>query len=202
MPSLILANEFFDALPFQQFIHKQGQWWERHITYEANDFVYQDCLTTFQIPAPMPTQEETIYEHCALGQLFAQKIAARLHQMPGHVLIIDYGYEGPAFGNTLQALRTHRYHPPLVDVGTADLTHHVNFSELQQIFCAYSLQTRPIMTMGDFLKDLGIVQRTELLCQKATPAQRQLLLTAAARLISPNHMGSLFKVLIAESKED
>jgi NADH dehydrogenase [ubiquinone] 1 alpha subcomplex assembly factor 7 len=206
MPSLIFANEFFDALPFQQFIHKQGQWWERHITYEANDFVYQDYLTTFQVPVPIASQEEAqeevIYEHCALGQLFAQKIAERLHQAPGHVLIIDYGYEEPAFGNTLQALRTHRYHPPLVDIGTADLTHHVNFTQLQQIFCHYSLQTHPIIAMGDFLKDLGIVQRTELLCQKATPEQSQLLLTAAARLISANHMGYLFKVLIAESKED
>ncbi|MEI8295461.1 MAG: SAM-dependent methyltransferase [Alphaproteobacteria bacterium] len=200
MPSIIIANEFFDALPFQQFIYKQGRWWERHINYEANDFVYQDCPTTFQVPAENAhegAQEGAIYEYCALGQHFAQKIAERLSQAPGATLIIDYGYEEPAFGDTLQALRNHRYHPPLVDIGTADLTHHVNFTQLQQTFRHYSLQVQPLTTMGDFLSDLGIVQRTELLCQLATPTQRASLLTATARLIDPNHMGSLFKVLVS-----
>lgn len=199
MPSLILANEFFDALPFQQFIYKQGRWWERYITHEMNDFVYQEVSTSFQIS--LSAQEGSVYEHCALGHDFAHKIAERLRQAPGAALIIDYGYEGPALGDTLQGLRDHRYHSPFVDVGTADLTHHVNFGALQQIFCQHSLPTPLIMTMGDFLKDLGIVERTERLCQKATVTQRQLLLTATARLVSPNHMGSLFKVLIANSQQ-
>jgi len=202
MSSLILANEFFDALPFQQFIYKQGQWWERYMTYEMNDFVYQDYPTNFQVPVFESVPEGSIYEHCALGHDFAYKIAERLRQAPGNALIIDYGYKEPTLGDTLQGLRNHRYHPPFVDVGTADLTHHVNFSDLQQIFCHHSLPTPLIITMGDFLKGLGIVERTERLCQKATATQRQLLLTATARLISPNHMGSLFKVLIAESKEN
>ena len=43
-------------------------------------------------------------------------------------LFIDYGYEGPAVGDTLQAVRAQSYEDPLAAPGAVDLTAHVDFA--------------------------------------------------------------------------
>ena len=57
-------------------------------------------------------------------------LAARIAVDGGAALVIDYGYEGPAFGDTLQAVRGHAYADPLAEPGEADLTAHVDFAAL------------------------------------------------------------------------
>ena len=54
-------------------------------------------------------------------------IAARLVANGGVALIIDYGHARSAPGDTLQAVRGHRFAPVLADPGEQDLTSHVDF---------------------------------------------------------------------------
>lgn len=185
-PTIFIANEFFDALPHQQHYQTDsGQWLERLVLWQDSGFSFD-------------AEAHTIRESSPLGQLYAQTLANHLRHHGGAALIIDYGYiEGS--GDTLQALRHHRYESPLATPGEIDLTFHVDFQALSQAFMAAGLATHKITTMGQFLESYGIEARTQQLCQKATPSQQDQLMTAAVRLTSPSHMGTLFKVLEVEA---
>ena len=58
--------------------------------------------------------------------------SAHVVQDSGAALLIDYGYSGPATGDTLQAVKAHRFHPVLADLGGADLTAHVDFTAVRR----------------------------------------------------------------------
>src|SRR3546814_10886614 len=57
-------------------------------------------------------------------------LAARLAAQGGAALVVDYGYDGPALGDTLQAVRGHGYVNPFEAPGEHDLTAHVDFGTL------------------------------------------------------------------------
>jgi NADH dehydrogenase [ubiquinone] 1 alpha subcomplex assembly factor 7 len=194
--SLIFANEFFDALPCKQIFFRQQQWFEKHVTWEGKGWGL--CARPINNSAVFPENEDVVYEFSPAARAIAYAIANRLCQHGGTALIIDYGYEGPIGADTLQGMRTHRYHCPFTNLGEVDLSHQVDFTPLKEAFCASAVRTYPLETMGEFLARLGLAERTEMLAAQTTAIQRQLLLTAAVRLLNPAHMGHLFKVLIGE----
>ena len=98
-------------------------------------------------------------------------------------------------GDTLQAVRGHRYADPLVDPGEADLTTQVNFGELVVWARRNGAATHGPITQGEFLRRLGIVERAARLKQDAAPQQAADIDAALARLTAPDQMGDLFKVL-------
>ena len=51
------------------------------------------------------------------------------------------------------------------------------------------------IAQGDFLRRLGILQRAQGLKARATESQRAAIDAALARLIAPDQMGTLFRVL-------
>ena len=57
-------------------------------------------------------------------------LAGRIAQQGGAALVIDYGYAGPATGDTLQAMRGGAYANPFETPGENDLTAHVDFGTL------------------------------------------------------------------------
>jgi SAM-dependent MidA family methyltransferase len=122
-------------------------------------------------------------------------LASRIADDGGAALIIDYGYEGPAFGDTLQAVRGHQYADPLADPGEADLTAHVDFAALAGAATEAGASPRRLVTQGDFLGRLGIAARAERLAAGKDDATREAIAAAVHRLVSPEAMGDLFKVL-------
>ena len=137
MKTLVIANEFFDALPIKQFtpegerlIHeKDGQ-----LYFNSNEVSIELC------PLVKPLMQQ-ISASCAAG------------------VIIDYGYFTPKGANTLQAVKNHKYHNVLEDSGEADLTSHVNFAEL-----AANCQKNPrLMTQREFLLAYGADVRAKIL---------------------------------------
>ena len=125
------------------------------------------------------------------------ELARRLERDRGAALILDYGYWGPAYGDTLQALKRHAFVDPLAEPGEADLTTHVDFHRLAQAAIAGGARAHGIALQGDFLKALGIEARAAALKARATPAQAADIEKALARLTErgPTGMGELFKVL-------
>ena len=99
------------------------------------------------------------------------ELAGRLARDGGAALILDYGYWGPAFGDTLQALKRHAFVDPLAEPGEADLTTHVDFHRLAQAAVAGGARAHGIVLQGDFLQALGIEARAAALKARATPAQ-------------------------------
>ncbi len=121
-------------------------------------------------------------------------LAKRLLAQGGAALIVDYGYEGPAIGDTLQAVRGHAYVNPFEEPGEADLTAHVDFTTLREAAEIEGLTAYGPMTQGDFLRALGIAARAEALARTA-PDRAESIATDRDRLAGNDYMGELFKVI-------
>jgi NADH dehydrogenase [ubiquinone] 1 alpha subcomplex assembly factor 7 len=144
--------------------------------------------------------EGAIVEFYPPSPAIANTIAARLARSTGAGLIIDYGYEGPATGDTLQAVARHRYVSPLESPGEADLTAHVDFTALADAARAAGALPRPLLTQGQFLARLGLAARAASLKRGKDPATGAAIDAAVARLAGPEAMGNLFKVLAVASR--
>jgi SAM-dependent MidA family methyltransferase len=128
-------------------------------------------------------------------------LAERLMRHGGAALIIDYGQNGVTLRDTLQAVRNHRYADPFTDPGEADLTTQVSFGELATWAKRAGAATHGPITQGEFLRRLGIEQRTARLKQSASAQQTADIDAALARLTAQDQMGELFKMLaIADPK--
>jgi SAM-dependent MidA family methyltransferase len=128
-PLLLVANEFFDALPIRQVVRSGGAWRERVVGLEGDRLVLGLGPA---VPWQAEGAEGAVREVCAAGEAAARAIGARLAASGGAALIVDYGYlqAPPEGGDTFQALRGHAYADPLAAPGEADLTAHVDFAAL------------------------------------------------------------------------
>lgn len=180
----MIANEFWDALPIQQQVNFDGKWIERCVSLEDDQLIFMPKGPVRETSPLMPT--------------LVSQIANHLKRNGGVSLCIDYGYnqEG-ATGDTLQAIYKHQKVSPLAHIGQADLTHHVDFHRLKELFLESGLCVHGPRSQGDFLKSIGFLERTEQLCARATLEQASSLKTAAVRLTHPTQMGTLFKALAA-----
>jgi SAM-dependent MidA family methyltransferase len=133
----------------------------------------------------------TIREDSPTRTALAAKIAARIAREDGVALIIDYGHAITASGDTLQAVKGHRYSDPLEEPGEADLTAHVDFAALAEAARQAGAQVHGPVTQGNFLTTLGLPLRVDKL--KAADPEVE---AAARRLTDPEQMGSLFKVMV------
>jgi SAM-dependent MidA family methyltransferase len=193
-PAIAIANEFFDALPIQQYEATERGWCERRVALDGEGlrFVVQaDPDPT--VDAPL--RPGAVVERNRATAGIVRTLAARFVGQGGALLAIDYGYWGPAFGDTLQALRAHAFTDPLEEPGEADLTAHVDFREIARAAAEMGAAVHGPVSQGDFLRALGIELRASALKARATPVQAEAVETALLRLTDSAGMGELFKVL-------
>ncbi|WP_421996511.1 class I SAM-dependent methyltransferase [Reyranella sp.] len=194
-PLLLIANEFFDALPVRQFERTPAGWAERMVGLADDGETLRLALAPGVSPfsallpadAPVGAQAE-LSEPC---RALAAAIGARLRRDGGWALIVDYGHDG-ALGSSLQAVRRHRAADLLDRPGETDLSAHVDFAALAE---AAGTRSFGPVGQGAFLLALGIAERARTLKARATPQQRDALDAALARLIDSDQMGTLFRVL-------
>ena len=202
-PAIILANEFFDALPVRHYVNMPRGWCERLVGLDDNGQLTFGASAnpepSLQISAPLGE----ILEIGAQSQLMMREIGQRLQRQRGAALAIDYGYAETALGETFQALKDHEFVHPLSHVGEADLTVHVDFSALTRAAVSVGLNVFGPIYQGDFLAALGIQQRADALKRRATEAQIAEIDAALFRLTdaSPQNMGQLFKALAVTSPD-
>ena len=189
-PLLVVANEFFDALPIRQLVAGEDGWHERLVGREGGRFV--PGLGP-RIPAPLARGEPgTIVETSPASVAVMRDLAARLPTQGGAALIVDYGHVRSGTGDTLQAVERHAFADPWEKPGSRDLTAHVNFEALAR--AAEGLRISGPVAQGHWLTEMGIGIRTALLARKA-PERAEDLQLARDRLVSAEAMGELFKVL-------
>jgi SAM-dependent MidA family methyltransferase len=201
-PAIVIANEFVDALRVHQFVKDSDGWHLRVVG------VVDDKLGFLVVPTPMPEEFNDESPDAPNGAILElrdeapiESLSERLVRQGGAALIVDYGHATLGFGDTLQAVRNHKYADPLADPGEADLTTQVNFGELVVWARRSGAATHGPVRQGEFLRRLGIVERAATLKQKATSAQAAGIDSALVRLTAPDQMGELFKVLaIADPK--
>ncbi|WP_281301435.1 MULTISPECIES: SAM-dependent methyltransferase [unclassified Iodidimonas] len=202
-PVLLIANEFFDALPVHQLVKTENGWAERAITSDGQTFSFclypadQDQIDLVDlVPEALRSAPiGSIVEICPAGLAVCEDISRRILAFDGAALIIDYGHCVSGVGETLQAVRRHQrvdiFHRP----GQTDLTAHVDFQQLAITARHHGAAVAGPITQGDFLKALGIDVRAALLCSRAGDKQQKEIKAAVRRLTAPDLMGDLFKVM-------
>jgi len=195
-PILLVANEFFDALPVRQLVRSQTGWRERMVGLDddgAFRFVAGDQPMKDIVPPDRREAEAgAIIETCPAASAIMRDISARIAAQGGAMLTVDYGYTAAQTGSTLQAVRAHRKVDPLSAPGEADLTALVDFAALAQ--AVDGARHDGTITQGELLRALGIDHRAGALA-RAAPGQEASLLQAAERLAGDDQMGSLFKAM-------
>ncbi|WP_336279477.1 class I SAM-dependent methyltransferase [Bartonella sp. CB175] len=203
-PLFLIANEFFDALPINQYIKINGEWRERRITVNKNgDFAFIAHQNRFSPSYLYPDYSEipdgTIFEHAPSRHQLMQQISNHLRQMTGSALLIDYGAAEFAFGDTLQAVSKHKFQDIFEAPGEHDLTSHVGFAFLKTI----ALKQRcfvEILEQRDFLLKMGLLQRAKQLGANKSAALQNKIHQDVKRLAGSDQMGKLFKVLHVSNK--
>ena len=203
-PLCIVANEFFDALPVRQMVATQAGWRERVIV-RNNEAGFAAIPGATAVDDLIPEQFRSaamgsIYEICPDASSIMHQLSARLAKQGGVMLVIDYGYTQPALGDTLQAVQGHQYADPFNNPGQVDLTAHVDFFELSNCARNGGLLAVGPSDQGAWLSGLGIDQRAQILA--ATNPDRAGDINAERnRLVGPDAMGTLFKVLAAYAQD-
>lgn len=196
-PAIVVGNEFLDALPIRQYVATERGWCERLVGLGEEGELAFGLSGAPAAPLAFEATRGAILEQAPARIAFISELAARLSRQGGAALLIDYGYEGPASGETLQAVRGHAYAAPLATPGEADLTAHVDFAALAAAARARGAATAGPVEQGEFLRGLGIETRAVRLKRAATPAQAEAVDAALGRLVGRerDQMGGLFKVL-------
>ncbi len=200
-PLIVIANEFVDALPIDQFVKTKDGWCERRIGIVHGKLAFGlNPGSVAGIDDSLPSRLRT----AAIGSILERRdlapmheIARRIAQSGGAALIVDYGQRRTTFGDTLQAVRTHEFADPLEFLGDTDLTSLVDFEALSDAAKKEGARVHGPIAQGVFLRRLGIEPRAERLKTKADIKTRADIDAALSRLVggSPRHMGELFKAL-------
>ena len=203
LPLLVVANEFFDALPARQLVATAGGWHERHVTCDGERFVPAagPPVPASAIPAHLRAAPAgTILELSPPSVAIARQLAHRLVAQGGAALIVDYGHDRTSAGETLQAVAAHETADPWVETGERDLTVHVDFQALGEAAAAEGARVSGPVGQGEWLVKLGIDARMAALA-RAAPAQAQSLAQARDRLVSADQMGILFRAMALSSPD-
>lgn len=198
LPLLVIANEFFDALPVSQYEFTLDGWCERLIGYEEDAFAWTlkpVSIDPAQAKALDQPQNGKIIELSPVRGAFMNDLAKRIQSQSGAALIFDYGYLKASYGDTFQAVYKHEFVDPLLHAGDADLTAHVNFDQLEDIAIEHGLNIFGMTSQGEFLKKLGIQVYASKLLASANEKQAQDIQKALHRLTHSDEMGTLFKVM-------
>ena len=199
--TIILANEYVDALPVHQMVRQPDGWHERLIGLDATGRfrlgVSPDPVAHFDRFMPRSIKDApvgAIFEF--RNDLYVFDIARRVREQ-GAALIIDYGHTRSAVGETLQSVNEHAFSDPLSAPGLADITAHVDFEMLGQSAESAGAMVQGPVTQAHFLSELGIEARAEALRRGTSGEQAANITSAVARLTESGRtgMGELFKVM-------
>ena len=201
-PQIIIANEFFDALPINQYVRSNEGWHEKKIAIKNDKLCFtldnkiwvpsNSLFSDFKIGDTLEYSERTI-------SIFSN-ICNHLIKYDGVFLLVDYGNIS-GIGDTLQAVNKHKFKSVLEKPGQSDLSSHVNFKLLTEIARKKNLYASPIREQQNFLLELGIMKRLKVLTKNVSSNIAERVESEIRRLIDPDKMGSLFKVIAITKNE-
>ena len=203
---IIIGNEVLDAMPVEIIRKDEGGSFEHvgvcldndRFTYSARPLhdLQLSALASLYFPKiSSPYTSELHPQQYA----FIRTLASRLEH--GCMIFIDYGFDAAQYyhpqrnqGTLIGHYRHHVIHNPFDFIGLADLTSHVNFTDIAQAGTDAGLDLIGYLPQSHFLLNLGI---TELLAQTGKTDSAAYIREAAAvqKLIDQHEMGELFKVI-------
>lgn len=205
--NIIIANEFFDVLPIKQYIKRKNSWYEICVKEDIDtaEFIFDSISVSHKLCQQLSSenpkaQDGAILEESPKRSVLIQNIVDYLKSYKGAFLLIDYGYfissyyrSAREYVSTLQSIKNHQYNPVLNNIGSADLTSHVDFWQIEQTI-KYRNIVPLVQTQKNFLLSFGIDLRLKNLIAQNMELSN-ILEKQYNRLVNENQMGTLFKVL-------
>ena len=201
-PTIVLANELFDALPVNQAIKQFNGWYERVVEIGPDGKltfgIANDLIPLFDQLVPPNMRDApigAIYEWRADN--LPLSLSRRVVRQGGAALVVDYGHVESAPGDTLQAVGGHAFVNPLESPGAVDLTAHVDFQAFALAAESMGVGVTGPIAQAEFLRNLGIEKRAASLKALVTPEKAAEIDSAIQRLLGEGRteMGSLFKAI-------
>ncbi len=204
--NIFIANEFFDALPIKQFFKINNKWIERFIKLDKKNNksfvnVHYDIKKIEKKIGFKLSNNQKIIEYSPLTLKYLKNISKKIYNKKGALLIIDYGYLENPMKDTLMAIRKHKISEILEEFGNSDITYKLNFKLLKKITNALKLKCQGVTTQRNFLINLGIQERAEILSRNLPFSKKADIYYRLKRLIDKNQMGDLFKVMLVTDKK-
>ena len=205
LPSIFIANEFFDALPIKQFVKKKNKWYEKNIKYsKSHKPKFLDKLINikkfekkigFKI-----SHKQKFIEYSPLSIEYLKFISKIIKHKSGGLLMIDYGYTDEKMKNTLKSISKHKLSNVLENFGKSDISYDINFKLIEKIVTKLGLKVNGITSQKKFLQDLGILERAEIISKNLPFSEKANIYYRVKKLIDENAMGKLFKVMFISKK--
>ena len=203
-PTIFIGNEFLDVFPINQYIKINETWKEVFVTKNNDRFLYcykdiEDKILFEENKRNFPNEADFLEVNTMIKKI-VRDISNFLKRNNGICLFIDYGYS-KGYGNTLQALKNHKYVDPLSFPGASDLTSHINFSQIINETKNIEMNFFGPISQRNFLINLGAFERLEIL-KKSTNSEKikNDLDEGLHRVIENSQMGELFKVCAISPK--
>ncbi|KAF9583328.1 NADH dehydrogenase [ubiquinone] complex I, assembly factor 7 [Lunasporangiospora selenospora] len=203
--SMIVAHEFFDAMPIYKFERTEEGWRELVVDLEEDE---SSPYHLKFVLAPGPTQasrvfaEHPAYDHFKPGDRIeispdsfrvAHEMAKHINKHGGSALIVDYGKDYVQ-GDTLRGIYKHNFTHVLTQPGNVDLSADVDFQYLKQA-TEELVDCHGSITQAHLLHSLGIGARLNMLLAKAAAGRREHLISSYHRLVDPKEMGNIYRVM-------
>jgi len=204
--NIFIANEFFDALPVKQFFKINNRWIERFVKLENKNNksfmnIDSDIKKIEKKIGFKLSNNQKIIEYSPMALKYLKNISKKINNKKGALLIIDYGYLENSMKNTLMAIRKHKISGVLEEFGNSDITYKPNFKLLKKITNILKLKCQGITTQRNFLINLGIQERAEIISRNLPFSKKADIYYRLKRLINKNQMGDLFKVMLITDKK-
>ena len=206
-PTIVLANEFFDALPVEivsshgslRIDARHGRFVESWVAASSEELEFLDRY------AVHPEVEERI--EVALS---AQKqMLAESSLECGFIVVVDYGYtRGEQLAGrhrgTLKAIRQHSVSAnPYEAPGEQDITADVNFTALAAAAEGRGMKAQKLVTQSQFLMGIGEAnQFGDAFEDCRLPQERAKVALQLKHLVTPAGMGESFHVLVGSKGID
>ena len=195
---VVIGNEVLDAMPVKLLARSQGVWHERGVALHDGVFAYADMATDLKPPYEVAGTHDYLTELHPQAEGFVRTLADKLES--GAIFMIDYGFPEHEYYHPQRSMGTvmcHRAHQvdadALADVGSKDITAHVNFTGIAMAGQDAGLQVLGYTGQGRFLLNCGVLDGTD----DATIGERAMV----QKLINEHEMGELFKVIAFGAKD-
>ena len=203
--NIFIANEFFDALPVKQFFKINNKWIERYVKFDekSNKSFVNISTDIKKIEKKLGfklSNNQKIIEYSPVTLKYLKSISKKINNKKGALLIIDYGYLEDSMKDTLLAIKKHKITDLFKEFGNSDITYNLNFKLFKKITSILELKCQGITTQRNFLMNLGIQQRAEIISRNLTFSRKADIYYRLKRLIDKNQMGDLFKVMLVTDK--
>ena len=201
-PIIFFGNEFFDAIPIKQFKIEKSLLFEKYYAIDKNKKIKEVFKKASKqdyknIRSYKSLNKLKFIEFPKYGFEELKKIIKKILKAKGCLLLIDYGYLKPNNQNTLQSVMNHKKNNLFNNLGKADVTSLVNFKLLNEFFLKNNLMVEKIIPQQKFLKNMGIMERAELISKKMKFKDQSNMYLRLKRLLDSNLMGELFKAVLA-----